>query len=671
MKILIHIFRLAFVCVIVSTFCASQSSQDTPEQLATIFGHAIHVTKTGDYRTAERIYLDLLNKDPGLWQAQLNLGIVYHMDRKYSQSLRWLNMAITAKPELYEALLVAGKDYLNLGKPRESIPLLRHARELHPNDNLASYYLASAEYLAEDDKNAVLDYVHYLTIPGNDKDARAWYALADAVSRLGDTTVSRLGSMDPQNPWLTHFLVRTYISQQRWNEAKAKLSSLKSQSLWREQAGLELGEVHLHENEAALAISDFQQVLSVEPNRGRARLGLGLALLANGRTEEGYAELIRVENESPLWFANPDSLATVITRARSRIEQASSQQKSGTDLVDAFVREFSNPQPGIPSGEFPAEVQNASSRNRETMHRQLAEMLRNASALQVLVEYADDLLQMNDTESLQYIMTVLPRSIAEQRYTIPILRTQLAMSKDDPLEAASLIAPLVSDEVSEDILYFVAIALQRIVEAICRRILTVAPESAYSHLIRGRISDAEKHPSDAIAEFQMAVKVAPDEPASYFRLGETLWRSSRFGEALVPLEQGLKLDPYHPLAEYQLGDAYYRVGETADALRHLDEAVRLNPAEIAARKDLAKIYFRQRKFEASVAVLAGVADRDEDGSIHYLLSHSYTALGKNAAAISSIREFERRKAQSAAKRLFTRDVIGQRDQPDTGLESDP
>jgi hypothetical protein len=66
-----------------------------------------------------------------------------------------------------------------------------------------------------------------------------------------------------------------------------------------------------------------------------------------------------------------------------------------------------------------------------------------------------------------------------------------------------------------------------------------------------------------------------------------------------------------------------------------------------------------------------VVDRDEDGSIHYLLSHSYTALGKNAAAISSMREFERRKAQTAAKRLFTRDIDGRPDQPDTGLENDP
>ena len=59
---------------------------------------------------------------------------------------------------------------------------------------------------------------------------------------------------------------------------------------------------------------------------------------------------------------------------------------------------------------------------------------------------------------------------------------------------------------------------------------------------------------EAIAEFQAALKVAPQEPNVHFGLGYLYWKSHQYDEAKSEFESELLIDPNHPQALAYLGD---------------------------------------------------------------------------------------------------------------------
>ena len=90
-------------------------------------------------------------------------------------------------------------------------------------------------------------------------------------------------------------------------------------------------------------------------------------------------------------------------------------------------------------------------------------------------------------------------------------------------------------------------------------------------MLTGEALDGLQKDSEAIAEFQEAAKVSPDEPDVHFGLGYLYWKSHQYDEAGSEFEKVLVLDPKHAQALTYLGDMAMKRMDLDKALDHAAE----------------------------------------------------------------------------------------------------
>ena len=73
--------------------------------------------------------------------------------------------------------------------------------------------------------------------------------------------------------------------------------------------------------------------------------------------------------------------------------------------------------------------------------------------------------------------------------------------------------------------------------------MDLAPENAEVRLLRGRAHLMLRHPAQAIADFQMAVRNQPGRPDFFYFLALALVAAHQPADALKAAEQALRLAP--------------------------------------------------------------------------------------------------------------------------------
>ncbi len=102
-------------------------------------------------------------------------------------------------------------------------------------------------------------------------------------------------------------------------------------------------------------------------------------------------------------------------------------------------------------------------------------------------------------------------------------------AKDEPLGSVEFLLPLLQDKrtpLSPETHERISDLLQSAADLALIRVLAVAPNSADAHLLKAQIDDAASKTEAAIQEYRLAVNAAPDNPETYFKLGEALWRAA-------------------------------------------------------------------------------------------------------------------------------------------------
>ncbi|MCX6812136.1 MAG: tetratricopeptide repeat protein [Candidatus Berkelbacteria bacterium] len=98
----------------------------------------------------------------------------------------------------------------------------------------------------------------------------------------------------------------------------------------------------------------------------------------------------------------------------------------------------------------------------------------------------------------------------------------------------------------------------------------------------------EKNISDAAESFQMAIKLAPEGPVSWFGLGKIYFSENKFNKSIEALQRAVNLDRSN--AEYQatLGKAYLEVRQYGKAAKALKRASSLDISNLEY-KNLASV----------------------------------------------------------------------------------
>jgi len=95
---------------------------------------------------------------------------------------------------------------------------------------------------------------------------------------------------------------------------------------------------------------------------------------------------------------------------------------------------------------------------------------------------------------------------------------------------------------------------------------------------RGLSLDRAGKPSEAIHQFQQALRLNPNSAEAHLELGKTELTVGRVNDAIVELEKALRLSPGNVQAQRLLSHAYRRAGDTKRAAKYADTSTEAPPA---------------------------------------------------------------------------------------------
>jgi tetratricopeptide (TPR) repeat protein len=182
----------------------------------------------------------------------------------------------------------------------------------------------------------------------------------------------------------------------------------------------------------------------------------------------------------------------------------------------------------------------------------------------------------------------------------------------------------------------------------------VDPKSARVHQVLAQSFEESGRDADAIAEYELTIKLAPTMPGVNEALGSLLWKNNRMDEAEAAFARELKLDPHNALAMYKLGGMQVERGRPEKGLPMLETAVRQNPGLIDAYYYLGKAQGLLGQTDAAVINLKKVIDGDASAHIveyaWYQLARIHRKLGRQAEADAALAAFQKLRTQREEQR---------------------
>jgi Flp pilus assembly protein TadD len=131
--------------------------------------------------------------------------------------------------------------------------------------------------------------------------------------------------------------------------------------------------------------------------------------------------------------------------------------------------------------------------------------------------------------------------------------------------------------------------------------LTIAPQDSTAHYDLGLALKLKDRLADAVAEFRKAAELSPDQPDVHYSLGITLWQMGQFAEAEAELRAATKVKADYAEAYYTLGTVFRQDNKLEEAAAALRQAIALDPNLVGAHTTLAAVLRQQGNSAAADA----------------------------------------------------------------------
>jgi Flp pilus assembly protein TadD len=128
----------------------------------------------------------------------------------------------------------------------------------------------------------------------------------------------------------------------------------------------------------------------------------------------------------------------------------------------------------------------------------------------------------------------------------------------------------------------------------------------------------------AVASYEAALGLQPDNPGAHSNLGAALVRLGRNEEGIVHYRRALELAPAEPSFRFNLALALYKSGETPAAVAELERVLAGHKDHLSARLLLGDCYLRMGRFQDTVDLLAPwEAEYGNDKGYGYVLGSAF------------------------------------------------
>ncbi len=165
-------------------------------------------------------------------------------------------------------------------------------------------------------------------------------------------------------------------------------------------------------------------------------------------------------------------------------------------------------------------------------------------------------------------------------------------------------------------------------------------------------SEAERH-TDAIAEYEAAIKLAPAQPGLHEELGSEYRAVNKIAEAEAAFQKELELDPHNVLATYKLGAIEVEKGDGAKGKELIEAAQRKNPGLVHMDYNLGRAEMLLGNDQAATVHFEQTVKTDTDPEVveqaWYQLGTAYRRLRRMDEARHAMATYQQLKDDAAKK----------------------
>ncbi len=137
-----------------------------------------------------------------------------------------------------------------------------------------------------------------------------------------------------------------------------------------------------------------------------------------------------------------------------------------------------------------------------------------------------------------------------------------------------------------------------------------APGNPRPHVSLGTALAGRKRLAEAVAEFQIGLRIRPGDAVAHYNLGNALRDQKRAAEAITHYQKALELRPRYVEAHDNLGSLLQQQGRLAEAIAQFQRAVEIDPSDNSAYSNLGNVFWQQGKAVEAVAEYQKVLQTD-------------------------------------------------------------
>lgn len=176
-------------------------------------------------------------------------------------------------------------------------------------------------------------------------------------------------------------------------------------------------------------------------------------------------------------------------------------------------------------------------------------------------------------------------------------------------------------------------------DALCRRVLALAPGHAPTLHLAGRIAIETGRPQDAVTILARAARPQAGDPGACLLRGTAQLQLGRFEDALASFRTAVKLSPKLGQAHCARGVALAQLDRAALAIAAFATAIELNPDLVEAHARLADLYAARRETAGAIRhYREALRLSPANGLYHHRLGLVLALAGDKTAALGHCRE---------------------------------
>jgi tetratricopeptide (TPR) repeat protein len=169
-----------------------------------------------------------------------------------------------------------------------------------------------------------------------------------------------------------------------------------------------------------------------------------------------------------------------------------------------------------------------------------------------------------------------------------------------------------------------------------QKAIELEPDNADAYRNLGTVYVEQGKYEESVAAYEKAIELAPDFGEAYGDLAGVYTYLGRLEEAVAAGKKAIELAPDYATAHNNLGFAYAEKGMLDEAVAEFQEAIRLDPEDPLPHVNLGLVYRNQGKLDEAIAEYEEAIKLDPDDAEKYnSLAIVYYTQGKTDEAIAT------------------------------------